>query len=495
MLLTAADDSSGETAFEVGGDVADSTVEGAADALEPETSGDADGDADVSTMDGADSACAADADVEAPVSTTCGDGIRDLTGLEECDLASPSPRGVCQACRAVDLLALPAPAMVDAGLPLGKRSLGLGRHTVATNPTGGLAIVLGEDKPWRWLLTRFDGKGVASDVTTSFAADAAPLLAADPVVALADSGWAVGWVDSAIDGDGPGIAARLVGPSGLGPIVRVNVTTAYTQTGVDVVRAGSSLVFAWTDRSSTARGSDVKARLFSASTLSPLGGELELGATLDDEADVALAPFGTSWMATWRAGAPSGASETVVAKVDGKTFYAGPQLAGPEAAKPAIAELDATHAVVAYLVGSGTGTYEARVALLDTGSAGTVTGVTVVTKAREVNLVRAGGKVWLTWRADAAVGDANGEELWLKELALGTSGLDVSKAAIPLPRLGEHRVGDQRQVSLAGWGPTGLLATWEDFGGGLAKTATHPDVVVEFLDVPILRLGGSDGGT
>lgn len=481
-----------------------STESSAADAGSPEASPDGsvvDVEADTTETSAAfDAEPEADADAgvteaETPISTTCGDGVRDLTGLEECDFATTSLRAICQSCRSVDLLALPAPSTVDAGVPLGKRSLGFGRHTVAADPAGGFAVVFAEDKPWRLLLTKFDSKGMASDVSTSFAADASPLLAANPVVALADSGWLTAWTDSAIDGDGPGIAARLVSGSSLGTTFRVNTTISFTQRDPDVLRVGSRLVFAWTDASSAARGSDVKARVFSASTLAPLGGELELGGTLDDEADVSLATFGADWMATWRAGSPSGASETVVAKVDGKMFYAGPQAAGPEGAKPAIAELDATHAVVAYLVGTGTGTYEARVALLDTGSAGTVTGVTVATKAREVNLVRAGGKVWLTWRADAAVGDANGEEVWLKELALGTSGLDVSKAAVTLPRSGEHRVGDQRQASLAAWGGLGFVGVWEDFGGSLAKTAAHPDVVVELVGVPLVWLGGSDGGT
>lgn len=450
---------------------------------------DADADADDAPVDG-------DA-AEAAVSTICGDGIRDLTtgaSAEECDFATTSARGLCQACRSVDLLALPAPASVDAGVPLGKRSLGLGRHTVAADGAG-LAVVLTEDKPTRLLLTRFDASGVASDVATPIGAGAAPLLAAHPVVAPVDGGALVVWTDAAIDGDGPGIAARRVGGSALGAVFGVNTTTAFTQRDPDVLRVGTTVVVAWTDASSTARGSDVKARLLSAATLAPLGGELELGATLDDEADVALGAFGAGWAAAWRAGAPGGASETVVAKVDGKTFYAGPQAAGPLGAKPALAEVDGTHALLAYLVGAGDGTFDAKVAVLDTtATVGTVTGVTVATKAREVNLVRAGGKVWMTWRADAASGDANGEELWLKELALGTSGVDLTKAAVALPRSGEHRVGDQRQGSLAAWGG-GFVGVWEDFGSGLAATAMHPDVVVQFVGVPFVRLGGGDGGT
>lgn len=458
------------------------------------------------TTDASDDAEASDAPLtetpdgggETPISTICGDGIRDLTfsgpTAEECDHGATSLRALCQACRSVDLLALPAAASVDAGIPLGKRSLGLGRHTVAADASG-LAVVLAEDKPWRLLLTRFNALGVASDVATPIGGGAAPLVAAHPVVTAVPGGHLVVWTDGAVDGDGPGIAARFVGPSSLGAVFQVNTVAGFTQSNADVLTANSQVVVAWTDASSTARGSDVKARLFSAATLAPLGGELELGATLDDEGDVALAAFGTGWMAAWRAGAPSGASETVVAKVDGKMFYAGPQAAGPLGAKPALAEMDATHALLAYLIGAGDGTFEARVAVLDTtATVGTVTGVTVATKAREVNLVRAGGKVWMTWRADAAAGDANGEELWLKELALGTSGADLTKAALTLPRSGEHRVGDQRQASLAAWAG-GLVGIWEDFGSGLAATAMHPDVVVQFVGVPFLRLGGGDGGT
>ncbi len=190
-----------DSAADVGAlDASPDGVEADVEADGAETTASVDAEPDVTDGD------AGATEAETPASTTCGDGVRDLTGLEECDFATTSLRAICQSCRSVDLLALPAPSAVDAGVPLGKRSLGFGRHTVAGDPAGGFAVVFAEDKPWRLLLTRFDSKGVASDVSTSFAADAAPLLAANPVIALADSGWVTAWTDLSIDGDGPGIA-------------------------------------------------------------------------------------------------------------------------------------------------------------------------------------------------------------------------------------------------------------------------------------------------
>ncbi|MBK7398377.1 MAG: hypothetical protein IPJ34_19310 [Myxococcales bacterium] len=358
-------------------------------------------DADPETLDSAivEASDDAVAETEAALSLACLDGVRDPVG-EECDLAGHSARSLCSStCASRDVLALPATS-IDAGVPLGKRSLGLGRHTVAADPSG-LAVVFGEDKPARFAIARFDSKGIASDVAVPITTGgAAP--AGNPVVAPLGSGEFVGAWTTAIDGDGPGIAVRVIGAGSLGPLVKVNVSTGFTQRDPDVLRVGSQLVFAWTDSSSAARGPDVKYRLFSTS-LAPLGGELELAGTLDNETDVALAPFGSSWMAAWRAGAASGATETIVAKVDGKLFFAGPGLRSGR------------------------------------GEAG------------------GGGARW------HARGDG-----------------------VP----GGH--GDLK-ASLAAWA-RGLVSVWEDFGSGLAATAMHPDVVVEFVGVPVLRLGGGDGG-
>lgn len=94
-------------------------------------------DTDPETLDSAIAEASDDAvaETEAALSLACLDGVRDPVG-EECDLAGHSARSLCSStCASRDVLILPATS-VDAGVPLGKRSLGLGRHTVAADPTG-----------------------------------------------------------------------------------------------------------------------------------------------------------------------------------------------------------------------------------------------------------------------------------------------------------------------------------------------------------------------
>ncbi len=240
-------------------------------------------------------------------------------------------------------------------------------------------------------------------------------------------------------------------------------------------------------------------------TLMP-SGEQTLAATTDSEADVALATFAGSWAAAWRDGANG--LETIRVHTGSTDWTVGPAfLPGPAGVKPALAQLDATHLVVAYAVGldrSDSGVVnraKIQVVVLDAAMPGSVTGTDVpaaVSSAMglsqsQPNVVNVGGTVFLAWWTQAALGDPNGEELWFKELGWDGTTLTTTSAEMPLPRSSAHRVGDQRSPALAAslLPPGGaLVSAWDDFGKGLGPVEGDGDVVAELIPVPVLRNGG-----
>lgn len=460
-------------------------------------------DSEVSSADGDTGADGAgdDASVDA-VSVYCGDGIRDPL-KEECDdgvtADATAGRTTCTAtCRVVDLLAVADSAVVaDATVAGAGRTLGTGRHPLVLTDNGfALTFIEPGAKPPRVVITTFDAKGKASDVTTSFGAGASTPIAANPVAAALPGGKvAVAWNDFGGDGDGLGVAVRLLSlptaPSGAPSFA--NASTFAAQFDPDILWTGSELVVAWVDASSVARGLDLKYRRFSAA-LVPLAGEEELATTLDAESDVALASFGSSWIAVWRAA--RGSQETIQARSGALTWSIGPFAPGPSGAHPAVVQLDSTHAVITFVAGvDGDGgiSSELRVAVVDTTTPGSVVASTIATTNAplEANVVRAGSRTFLAWREAVVVGDARAEEIWLKEISLGSGGLDLSRPAIEGPRDVEHRAGDQRKVAMAG-AASSLVLAWDDLGRSLSSSA---DVVVERVPLPLLRIPAGDGGS
>ena len=461
-----------------------------------------DGDADEVTVDAVaeslDSSLEADVGSGDAAAPFCGDGIRD--DGEECDDGlgtDTSHRRACtSACRVVDVLAVPLPS-VDGGLLASGRTLGLGRHPIAAGAAG-LVVAFTEKSvsPVRVALTTFNAKGVASDLVTPFGAGATTALEANPVVAWTSSGIVAAWNDFGADGDGLGVALRLVDP--LSPAsttpAHANSSTAYGQHDPDIVWAGGEVIVAWVDDAIVPHGSDLKYRRFSP-TLVPLTGELDLAVTLDDEADVALAPFGTTWAAAWRSA--RGGLESIQVRADSSSFSVGPFVPGPYGSKPALAELDGTHLLLAFVQGvddplATVPRFELRVAVLDLATPGTVvsTKVTTVERPSQPNAVRIGTRVYLAWREDAGVGAVAGEELYLKEVPWSTS-LDLSLAPVRLPRDLAHTAGDQRVPALAAL-PGAVASAWDELGGAFSTKGT--DVVVGIAGAPLFRATETDGG-
>ncbi len=461
-----------EAAAESSADTVDDVAETLSDAGADTT------DATESSSDAADesdSDAVADALGDAEASgATCGDGV--IGAGEECDPpgATDGGRSLCSStCRVVDLLVVPPPA--DAGLSPPGRELLEGRHTVAATASGG-AVVFVDKASKHVSVLAFGGSDTASAIVQP-SVGASPAIAANPVIAASGGENFVAWNDFSIDGDGLGIALRKVGGSSA---IAANASKLYAQFDPDLVFVGGELVVAWASNANVARGTDLYVRRFSTS-LSPLAGEEELAVTLDAESDVSLAAFGTTYAAAWRAA--FGGFESIQVKSGAKAWSLGMFDPGPYGARPALVALDATHLLVAF--GKGDGTIGG--AVLDTGTTGVVTASTLAT-GRSPALAVAGGRCFLSYRVDAVLGDPNAEELWLKELPWSASGgLDLTSVAMPLPREAAHRVGDQRHVSLFGVG-SALWSTWEDYGKGISGGAGNPDVVVEKMFVPIVRL-------
>jgi hypothetical protein len=114
------------------------------------------------------------------------------------------------------------------------------------------------------------------------------------------------------------------------------------------------------------------------------------------------------------------------------------------------------------------------------------------------NVLRAGDRVYVSWRSSGVASDPLGEEIWLKEVGVTVNGselmLDLGMNEIPLPRSDGHRTGDQRSPVLF---PvpiplgTAIAAAWMDYGPfGTGSSAPGP--VVEFIPTPILRQMGGE---
>lgn len=434
-----------------------------------------------------------DASTDAPVSQFCGDAIRDpLT--EECDDGNANASDSCSACFVQDVLLVPGPGSDGGVPPKVSRRLGDGRHPVAGADSGfAITFVTSLPAPVALGLLTFDSVGVPASPPVTVAADASVTANAHPVVAALPGGkYAVAYTDLNADGDGLGVALRLI-DSGAGPLVRVNTTKTFGQHDVDLVWTGTELVAAWVDDSKLpTSGSDIRMRRFSAA-LAPLTSEEILSNSPAQESAVALAPFGTSWAAAWRS-AVSGA-ETIVVKVVGASWSVPVAAPGPAEDKPALAELDASHLLVVFSEGTPA---RLRGAILDTASQ-TVTPFPIAPSVAPYsadaslaqshpNAVRAGPRLFVAWRSALVPGDPNAEELWLKELDWQGTTLDLSKAEVTLPRWPVHLGDDQSRPALAVTGSGALATAWDDYGRVFGSVEGTPDVVAELIPLPILRL-------
>jgi cysteine-rich repeat protein len=456
-----------------------------------------------------------DTSVDAPVSTTCGDGIRDPI-TEECDDGTgTTPADSCDLeCRVEDVLLHPLP-LPDSGNPYLTRRLGLGRHPVAGGDSGfAVATVRTVPAPTTISVRAFDTKGVPGAVMelsgNTIQSNTHPTLAAVP-----GGKYALVYADNGGDGAGRGVALRILDPAtqGIGPLVRVNSTTLGGQYDADVVWTGSELAIAWVDDSKlTTQFLNTTIRTFSA-TGTATSSEIALGTGPTSESDVSVAESNGSWAAAWRTSTGAGIPPVFNVRMGSTSWTTSPTSAGPADERPAVVGLDAGHVAVFFVDGTGGPvTPRLRAALLDTATPGDTLSFPIEPLVEpyasdpslyqmHVAAVRSGDEIFVAWRSEPVIGSTDIDDVWLKKIPWDSSGgtltLDLSSEEIPLPRAQAHWDNGQQRPSLAVMKLPfeSLLATaWDDYGRVFGPIEGQPDVVAELIPLPIVRLPNADGG-
>jgi cysteine-rich repeat protein len=428
----------------------------------------------------------------------CGDGVLNAA-TEECDDGAPtSGAALCSAsCRALEE---PLPAIAGTGLV--RRAVGSGRHPLSSR-AGGFAVAYAQTTPAPLVLAQVFDAHDAARAPIALVPSTVARADANPVLASLPSGYVAAFTATAaaIDGETNIVLQRLGDGGVAGPQVIANAGTMGAHADADAVWTGSELVVAWTETSGSLSSPDVRFRRFDANLVPRTATDEDLGASADREGDVALAAIPGGWAAAWRTVTTAG--EILRVRTPAATWSIGPYAAGPDGARPAIAPIDATHALVVYLDGrdptdAGVSTLSAlRAVVLDTGAPSTAappvpfdltTGAGAIS-CLEVNAQRAGKGLAIAWRSPATPGDARGEELWIATVPdVGVAGaLATPLAAVPVPRMDAHRNGDQRALGLALLDAPAaqLVAAWEDRGATFGPLEAKPDVVV--LRLPPLR--------
>jgi cysteine-rich repeat protein len=447
---------------------------------------------------------AADGPPEDPV---CGDGWRD-PATEECDDGSgSSPPDFCSAdCRVQEM-----PVLASATpIPSGSRYLGDGRHPIAAGEAGFLVAFVETAAPIQVLARAFGPNGNALGDALVLDSGPTAISVADPVAAALPGGrYAVAWTYLTQDGFRD-IALSIVDPAkGPGPRIRANATILQNQVAPDILWSGQELLVAWEDYSRfDVTGRDIVYRRFDSAGRA-LAGEQVLARSAVNDLDIALTTRSGGWAAAWQIGELTGSRIGIQAGA--KQWSVGPYPWPPAVEVVAITDVGADHLFVAFVIGglSG-GTPRLHATFVDTASPpGPLTHFPIEPLAPDYAgnpalgqthpaLARAGNRIYLAWRSARILGSTQGEEVWLKEIAWSTPPagaaleLDLSSEEIPLPRWPEHRKGDQVSPALAPT-PTGsLVAAWRDHGQTFG-TAGRPEVVVELLPLPVLRLAPAGG--
>lgn len=451
----------------------------------------------------------------------CGDRVRGRS--EECD--SGQPNDFCAAkCRAQSALVvratpsvgtamkrvatkeLAAPLALSSSIALDvipapvreARVLGEGAHPVVAGDRGFAVTYVEPDAEAAVQVALFASDGDRLGVYAlgeGFADTAHPV-----VVALPEGRFAVAWSAFEADGDELGIKLQVVdpddGPVGM-PIV-VNSTSIGAQYSPDIIWANDELVVAWTDTSDADTGPDIRYRTFNAE-LAPTGGG-SLAATSATEGEVTLAPFAGSWAASWRSG--DAGQEAIVISAQQRAFSIPGVQPGPAGDHAALVELDSTHLLVAFSVGTDPGETgvlnvgRLQYAVVDVSGSSTVASAPLLPllpgyasaaiDQSEPSVTHVGDYFFAAWRSDAVEASAQQQEVWLKKISWDpqTATLDLTTPERPLPFSNLNRYGDQRAPKLASAPSDLILSAYVDYGRNLDGSAS-PDIVVQLN--PIVR--------
>jgi hypothetical protein len=436
-----------------------------------------------------------------PVSTRCGDAIRDPV-TEECDDGSGATDSACTAeCRVREI-----PLVNDAGvLPEDggalHRTLGGAPH-VAAAIDGEFGVVYADPAisvSTLWL-ARFGESGTRGDPPLAFANDYAPLAAANPAIApLAASRYAVGWTDGT--NGPPEVLLRVIDGNSPGP-ARPAHSAGGAHTDPDLLWVGDRLVVAWTNVLA------VEYRTFDAN-LTPLGTETALVPSSDIQSHVALAPFANGWAAAFRSGAQG--LESIVVQSGGTSWSTPPAPLGPVDDHPALVALDDAHLLVVFSTGTDPGdtgmatVARLRAAVLSTSSPGlaqTFSFDPLAAASLEPSLeqhfpsaARVGDSMYVAWQSSSPADAGAGEQAFVMRVVLDPAASNGvrwdEEIRLPYPTGG----GWQSNVHLASSPlfPDGaLISTWETASDGTSRAST--DVMLDFRPSPFVFLGstGSD---
>ena len=468
------------------------------------SSGSAGNGGDASTGDGNSSDSAADGSYDGPVSTLCGDGIRDPV-TEECDDGPGGGEDACTAtCRVHNYFAV-APVLVEAGPKTGSRTLGRGRHPVASGASGSAVTFIEKTGSSHAVKVAFfdsQGKRLGAPVDMG----GKPSESAFPGVAALPGGkYVVAWND--LSGIGMRVLMRTVSSGGaLGPLVPAAEPSS-SSLNADLLWTGSELLVAWR------RTFKILTRRFDTN-LKALAASQDIAFSQSIAAsDVSLTSLNGSWAAVWD---DYGAiSPEIRLNVGTKNWSVSYVNSGAPYEPPALIALDATHLLVVFTEGTdplNTGTanvFRLKAAIIDTttASGSPSSPVTLATTVEpwasdsalsqtRPSLVRSGSRLYLTWQSESPVGDAREDEVWLRELSWNGSALTVLPET-PL-QADAPRLAAQRNPALAAspLGPFGALVTvWED-ATVVPKHSMQPDLVFGLRPTPIVKLPSSvDGGS
>ncbi|MBN1656407.1 MAG: hypothetical protein JXA30_21740 [Deltaproteobacteria bacterium] len=245
----------------------------------------------------------ADPDCYEDLDCHCGNGIRQahsrIVPREGCDDGNTEDGDACSSlCEPTVMVvrsenvALKAPDTVPA--------------RVGVSGDGNLLMLWLEDADDHWEIKtrRFNHGGAAIDEESeALVIDDSIGLGwpAEPSAAgLPVSGWVVVWASQSVDGDGSGIAFRIVDSDGtVSSITRANQQRNFGQMSARVATTAEGFVIAWIDEGSGADRTLIKARLFDSAG-KPLGDEFRVGtAGVGDESQPEMAASGNQWMAVW----------------------------------------------------------------------------------------------------------------------------------------------------------------------------------------------------